>query len=408
MKPRVAVSLLLVLVLALLTGCGSSGSSSGTPAGATPSKLVPYDAPVYVEAAVRPQGQLGDDADAALKKLLHTDDPGAKVAGLANKLLAKSGLSYDDDIKPWLGERIGFFATSFAQGKVVGALIAETTDSGKAKSALEKLAAKNGKASKKTYKGVDLAYDAAKGNAAGIVDDFAVIGPLSGVQRAIDTAQGGRPITDVPDYTSARTAVGGDQALAIAYVKPQALVDALAVLSSSSPAAAQSAATLGFLRKMTAKAGRAVGVGLHATGDAINLQVAELGPPPASPGPSGADELAALPGDAWLGIGFGDISKSLGKVFGQLKQLSALSGSANGLGAMFGGFTAKTGINLQRDILSWMGSGAIYARGSGLTDLGVVFTVHSKNPAKSHRAVGLIANALHKAGSTVQSTTVEG
>src|SRR4051794_7713524 len=193
MKPRVAVSLLLVLVLALLTGCGSSGSSSGTPPGAAPSKLVPYDAPVYVEAAVRPQGQLGDDADAALKKLLHTDDPGAKVAGLANKLLAKSDLSYDDDIKPWLGERIGFFATSFAQGKVVGALIAETTDSGKAKSALEKLAAKNGKASKKTYKGVDLAYDAAKGNAAGIVDDFAVIGPLSGVQRAIDTAQGGRP-----------------------------------------------------------------------------------------------------------------------------------------------------------------------------------------------------------------------
>jgi len=75
MKPRLLVVLVSLLALAALAGCGSSSSSSGGSTGADPAKLVPAQAPIYIGATVRPDGQLGDDATAALKKLLQTDDP---------------------------------------------------------------------------------------------------------------------------------------------------------------------------------------------------------------------------------------------------------------------------------------------------------------------------------------------
>lgn len=415
MKPRLVVSLLALVALVVLAGCGSSASGSGSGGGADPAKLAPATAPLYIEATLRPDGQLGDDANAALKKLLQTNDPGSKLVGVADKALKSDGLSWNADIKPWLGQRVAVFITSFAQGKPVGALIADTTDTGKAKSSLEKLLTKSGrKTSTKTYKGIDFTYEPTKNNAVGIVDGYAVAGSWAGVQQIVDTSKGGRPLADVADFTSARSATGADQALGMAYVQPQALIDAVGSLSSSF-SGARTTAGLNVLRQMMAKSGRAVTVALHANGDAVRIDAAALGTPPSTGSGSGADELAALPGDAWLAVGFGDLGTSLSRTLSQLGQLAALSGSGNALGAnagsfgaLFKRFEARTGINIQKDLLSWMGSGAIYARGHGITDLGVVLTIKSKDPAKSHRAVGLIAKALAKSGTRTQSATVEG
>ena len=407
MKPRLLVTLPLLVVLVLLAGCGSSGSSGGSGSNADPAKLAPATAPLYVEAVLRPSGQLGDDAKAALKKLLHSDDPGAKLVGLADKALAKRGMNWKDDIRPWLGERVGVFLTKIGQGSssTVGALIADTTDTDKAKSALEKLTTKS-KLTKRTYKGVDFQVDTVKNSAVGIVNGYAVAGTWEGVQQVVDTAKGGRPLTDVADYTSARSAVSADDALGMAYVQPQALLDAITSLGSNF--GSSSAGALSILRQVVTKAGRADGASLHANGDGVRIDAAALGVPASAPGPSGADELAALPGDAWLAIGFGDLGKSLGRIFGQLNQLAALGANGASFSGALKRFRAQTGIDPQRDLLSWMGSGALYGRGHGITDLGIVLTVKSKDPAKSHRAVGLIANALRKSGATVQAATVEG
>jgi len=408
MKPRLLVVLVSLLALAALAGCGSSSSSSGGSTGADPAKLVPAQAPIYIGATVRPDGQLGDDATAALKKLLQTDDPSAKLVGLIDKALAKRGLNYNDDVKPWLGQRVGLFITSFAGGKAVGAGILDTTDTGKAKSTLDKLISKGGSTSTKTYKGVDVTVNQARGLADAIVNGYAVLGTLAGVQQTIDVSKGARPITDVADFTSSLSAVGADQALANVYVQPKALVDAVAQMSSTL-AGAQGAVALNVLREMVAKSGRAVAAGLHASSDSIRIEAAELGTQPStSTGTSGADELANLPGDAWLGIGFGDIGGSLSKVFGQLSKLAALGGSSSTFGSLFSQFKSQTGIDFQKDLLSWMGSGAIYGRGRSLTDLGLALTVESKDPAKSLHAVDLIAKAVQKSGATVQDTTVEG
>lgn len=428
MKTRLLVSPLIVAAL-VAAGCGSSGSSGSAGSGADPAKLAPATAPLYVEAAIRPDGQLGADAKAALGKLLRTSDPGGKLIGLVDKALGKDGLSWNADIKPWLGQRIGVFVSSFgarqpvtsggsapAASKPVAAIIADTTDTGKAKDALAKLVGHPGadgskpSLSTRDYKGVSLTYNATRDSAAGIVDGYAVGGSLTAVQQVIDTAKGGRPLTDVADFAAARSATSADKSLGMVYVQPQAIIDALGSLSSlSSGASAQSQVALNLLRQIVGKAGRAVAVGLQADSGSLRILGAQLGAPaPGAAGATGADSLAALPGDAWLALGFSDLGRSLSRGLGQLAQLSALGPGGAGIGQTLKRFEAKSHINIQRDLLSWMGDGALYARGHGLLDLGFALTIHSKNPARSQRAVGLIARALRTSGATVRGTTVSG
>ena len=411
MKPRLC--LLLAVAAVPLAGCGSSSSGSGG-AGADPAKVVPASAPLYVEAVVRPDGSLRDGANDALKKLLRTDDPGAKIVALVDRSAAKQGVSWDKDIKPWLGQRLGLFLTSFAQGHVQGAVIADTTDSGKAGSTLAKLASKNAalhhtKVAKETYKGVDLEVDSGSDQASGVVDDYAVFGSVGGVHQVIDVAKGGRPLTDVQDYTSARSAVDADNGLGTAYVVPQALVDTLAHMSGSSYGSALSnPQALAVLRQLMTRAGRAAAASLHASGDSVRVQAATLGAQGGSSSTAAADALAALPANAWLGIGFGDLGETLTRGLAQLSQLSSLSTSGPNFEALMSRFEAKSGINLQRDFLSWMGDGALFVQGTGLADIGGALTIKSTDPAKSHRAVAILGRALQKAGLTAQPATVPG
>ena len=99
---RLAVVLLL---LALLAGCGGSGSGAGD--GEDPASAVPANAPLYMEASVRPEGDTRDHALDALGKILQTDDPQAKIDELLEKAFAEADepkITYEKDIKPWLGE----------------------------------------------------------------------------------------------------------------------------------------------------------------------------------------------------------------------------------------------------------------------------------------------------------------
>lgn len=408
---RLAVLLTVVATL-VVAGCGSGSSSSGSGGGADPARVAPASAPIYLEVTIRPSGKLGDDARDALKKLLNTDDPSGKLASLFDKSAKKDGLTYEDDVKPWLGERIGGFISAFGGGqKVTGAAAVDVTDMNKAKETLNKaIRTSDGKTvavAKSTYKGVEI-QTPASGPSLAFVDGYALVGTTDGVRQAIDVSKGGRPITDVADFAATRKAVSADRGLGFAYVQPQALGDALQALAGNLGSVARGQQALGVLRQLLGQAGRSVGVDLQANGDAIRIDAAALGAAsPASP-TSGADSLAELPGDAWLAVGFSDIGGSLTRLLGQLDQLSGAGGGQSVAGALQR-FKQRTGVDVEKDILSWMGDGAIYARGRSLLDLGFVITVKSKDPAKSRAAVGKLAKLIGASGQlTVGSTNVPG
>lgn len=401
-------ALLAAAALLPVAGCGNSGSTSGGP-GADPAKVVPYNAPVYVEAVVRPDGDVGNGAKDALKKLLQTDDPGKKLVGLVNKQLAKDNLTWDD-LKEWLDKRVGIFVTDAAAATPQYGIVFGVTD---AKKALEDITVKpHGKVRTSQYKGVEIRSDDESDAAA--FGDYVVTGKDAAVKAAIDTFKGGRPISDVADYSAARTAVKSDDALGTVYLDPQGLVD---IISRATPPATDAAdpnplsnpQALTFLRQAFAKVGRAAGVSLHASGDSVRIDGAGLGAKGAA-STAAADNVAALPDDAWLALGFGDLGKSMSGVLAQLGQLSSVAGAGSNLnfGTALRSFESKTGINLQRDLLSWMGDGAVYARGRSLADIGVVVTIRSKDAAKSRRAVGLLAQAITRAGGQARKATVPG
>lgn len=404
----------LALVAAVVAGCGG-GSSASSGSGADPAAVAPATAPLYLEAAVRPQGDVKDGAQSALRKILGTDDPGAKLIALFDDAAKDDGVSYERDVKPWLGQRVGGFVSSFGSGRgdgLAGTAIVDVTDPGKAREALVKaLARHDGKPVRLTgqsYKGVGIQVASGDRTALAVLDDYALVGTLAGVKQAVDVAKGARPLTDVADFTRARGTARAADSLGFAYAQPQELLDAISAMGPASGGTKHRQA-LGVLRQLLAQAGRGVAVSLQAAADSVRVRSTSLGAP-AQPGAAGgqaADALAGLPADAWLAVGFGDVGASLNRALAQFDGLSA-AGGAPALGRALRLFGARTGIDLKRDLLSWMGSGALYARGRSLLDLGAAITFTSKDPARSRRAVGLIGRALARAGMGVSRTTVPG
>lgn len=394
MSLRSRLSVLLVAAVLPLAGCGDSGS--GATSGADPAKLVPADAPLYVEATVRPDGDQKDDVNDALKKLLHTDDPGQKITDLLNKATADSPVKWDE-VKAWLGPRVGFYLSDFSSDAPVGAAVLDITDADKAKATLEK--AKNAEGS------------GPKLETAIIGDDYAVIGTAEGVAAVQATAKdGAKSLAEAPDYRATRDAISADDGLGLVYVDPQTLLDKVAAMLQSLPDSPFSGAgSIDVFRQIFAKAGRAAAIGLHADGDAIRIEGASIGAPAGSTSTAAAESLAALPADAWLAVGFGDLGKTVTDTLAQLSQLAgAASPGAPDFSKVLEKIEKKIGVNIRQDFLSWMGNAALYARGRSIADVGGAITIATKDPAKSRKAVGILAQGLAKAGANVRPAEIDG
>src|SRR5829696_2945930 len=197
--PRILLTITALLsAIAVATGCGNGGSSASGAA-----SLAPAGAVVYGEATLDPSDDQQAAIDALIEKFPGDGSAGERIRGLLEKAFSESdtGLSYAQDIEPWLGDRAGFFVASLSPGAdASAALLVATDDEGKAGDAIEKAAkANDGKAS--SYRGHD--YYAISDGAAGVVDGWVVLGSESGFKAAVDTAEGGAQIEDDDAYTDA-------------------------------------------------------------------------------------------------------------------------------------------------------------------------------------------------------------
>jgi hypothetical protein len=139
------------------------------------------------------------------------------------------------------------------------------------------------------------------------------------------------------------------------------------------------------------------------------MKGASIGVPEGGDATAAAEALAALPGDAWLGVGFGDLGTTVTDALAQFQQLAGVADQGGlDFGSVVESFERRLGIDLRDDFLSWMGDGAVYARGRSIADIGAAVTIRTKDPERSRKAVGVLARALQSAGATVEQTSVAG
>jgi hypothetical protein len=359
------------------SGCGSSagGAADGDPAGA-----VPAAAPLYAEVVVSPSGAMRDDALAAGRKILRTDDPGGKLVSWVNRLLREEGLSFERDVAPWLGERIGVAVTSAeAAGAARGGrpevvLVAQSGDDDAARDALGRFG--GGRAQDRTFDGVAYRVDPRRGVAAAVLDGRVLVGSEAAVRAAI-TASNGDSLAETDKLRRARDDADAAGGLAFLYADVRPLVRALL-----GGGAARQGGAAALLPALAGVLPETVGARLDAGPDAVRLDAAARGGEGGGllTGPGAADALAALPGRSVFGLGLADVGGALQRL---LDRLSSGGLSAVGVEAMLGQLRAATGLDLREDLLSWMGDAGLFA-----TRDGGALVVEAKDAARMRAAVG--------------------
>ncbi len=207
MKAGLVLVVAATAVAAALAGCGG-GSANPSPA-----TVAPPNSPLYVEAVVRPKGELQSNTAALAKKITGIADPGAAIVSKLENALAEHGekVSYAKDIEPWLGERAGIFFEHYdgANFSGLGAVL-QSTDTGASEEFVEKLAASSKNPVRSaSYKGVQYKVDTSIGTSIGVIGDFLVFGQEEGAFKDAVNASQGESLAGASRYSSATAAEPG-------------------------------------------------------------------------------------------------------------------------------------------------------------------------------------------------------
>jgi hypothetical protein len=401
MLRAVALTFTCAVMAITAVACGQSASGGD----ANPASLVPADAGLYLEAAVRPEGDRRGNALAAAGKVLRTDDPAGRLEQLFDDALANEGedFTWARDFAPWVGEEAGMTVSDLEAAEPSFAFVLTTTDAEAAKAAIEK-AARSGETtySKRSYDGIDYQVDD-DGTAVGLIDDFVVIATEKAFKRTADVRDGGKTLADSDRYKSAIDDLADDR-LGLMFVDMKTLIDAS--LAKDPESAAQFEQVKQFLP--LDKLGPTV-ASLQADGDAIVVDSATTGVPE---GPfrtlieltSGAktELMADLPGDAWGAFALPKLGETAKTMF------SSFAGAIGGAAAA-AEVKRSTGLDLEQDIFSWIGDAGLFVRGATEQELDGALVIQSTDDAKASAAFGKIIGLIGKeAGARPDPIQLEG
>ena len=359
----------MLAAVVVLAGCGG-GAASGE---GDPATIVPADAMLYTEVVVRPEGPLREDALDAAGKVLVSDDPEAKLRELFDRTF-DGDLDYGRDVEPWLGERAAVWLSPAAREDDPGVILLAATDAGLARESLEAALDRNGSTVReRAHRDRDYVVDD-DGVAVGVVGDFVAIGREPNYKRTIDAAEGDS-LAETDEYADAVDELA-DERLAHFWV------DTGAVLSRAREA--KQVATLVPLEDMPPVAGS-----LTADGDHLGLEARVRSAGSFEPLLEGGSTplLQALPGDSWAAMGWSDVGEGLRR-------------TVDGIGGAIGGLVVRRqlqdefGLDLDRDLLDWIGDVGFFVRGTTPSTLDGGVVIQPSDEGAAADAFGRIVGAV--------------
>jgi Protein of unknown function (DUF3352) len=377
-KPRFAA---LAAVAALAAGCGG-GAASGE---GDPATAVPTDALLYAEVVVRPEGSQRDDALAAAGKVLLTDNPEAKIRELVDRAFEESGadVDYDRDVKPWLGERAAVWLSPTAEDPGV-TLLAAATDTEEAQASVERALERSGETvTERSHRGHEYLVDGS-GGAAGIVGDFVTIGPEASFKRTIDAAESDS-LAETDEYADAVDALEDDR-LAHFWVDTPAVIQRAQAMDGG--ARTDQLSALLPLDDLPPIAGSFAADGERLVVE-TKLRGADRSFGPLLAGGS-TPLLQELPGDAWAAAGAADVGEAVRAT------VDGFAGAIGGL-ALRREVRRQTGLDLDRDLLDWIGHVAFFVRGTTPATLDGGLVIQPTDEDRAAEAFTRIVGAIQVA-----------
>jgi hypothetical protein len=365
---------------AVACGSGGGGAASGDPAAA-----VPPGAPVYAEAVVAPQGAQAASLDRLARRILRTDDPGRELVAIFDRAARSRGVTFADDVRPWLGRRVGLAVTGAGtRGRPDAVVVATSRDDAAAAERLAELVGRG--AVEDAYRDVELRVDRDEGTAGAVLDGFVLLGSERAVRAAIDAVKGDA-LAGTDRFERARDELGGD---GVGF----AFADVRALLRARPAGGGASGALLGPLAEALPEW---VAARVRAEPRAIVADVAAAGGRAGSvlAGDGAARAVAGVPGDAWLAVGLSDVGDSLTSL---LDAVGASGLGKLGVAQVEEQVRRATGLDLREDVLAWMGDAALFVAGDRVTGLGGALVVTSTDAAASARAIRGLGGLLRGPG----------
>src|SRR4051794_11768678 len=381
---RASAGLALLIVLLVAAGCGSSGGSGS---GTDTAKLAPATSFLYAEVTIDPSGGQEAAMRSILGDLPGTGAPENRINDLleqASKSDKTGGVDYNADIKPWLGDKAAVFVAPSKAGasSSLWSVIVASTDEGKTADAIKK--GKQAGDREASYRDVDYFVDK-DGTAAAAVDGFFLTGSEGGIKAAIDAAKdSGQSLSASDRYKEAVKNAESDR-VALVYEDLGGLLSAVAGASGQSlgPAAPLLGRVFG---------GKPAVATIRAENQALVIDGSLV--PRGSFGSFGksTELIGQVPSDSWLAVGAADFGASLKTMIG------LVGGIAGGEQQLEQQLKTATGLDLQQDVLSWIGDVAFFAGGDSKDTIAGGALIQSKNPDASRRALTKLAALAAKSG----------
>jgi hypothetical protein len=380
-----------VVTVAILAGCGGGGGGGSTDVG--PAAVVPADTPIYLDATVKPTGTAQSDAQAALGKILDTPDPGAKIVSLIEDQSKADGhpINYQQDIAPWLGQKAAIFFTELGPDSK-GSVVVETTNPSASLAFAQKASGDTATdPAPVSYNGSSYQVDKSEpGMVFGTVGNFLVEGDLAGFKAAVD-ANSGDSLGDSSDFTDAIGDLPSDR-LGTVYTVPKTFIDALGPDAFDAQSKQQLESAAGDQINEPAAGA------LTATADSVQLQ--------ATGGNSGVETpesslIGAVPGQAWLALGIGNLGDSVKRSIDQLKdQIPDFESTQQQI-------QQATGASLDQ-LEGALGDAVIYVQGTTQSSLSGALVVQTKDTELTGRLLNQLQTLLQLGSGGIKPLQLSG
>jgi hypothetical protein len=270
-------------------------------------------------------------------------------------------------------------------------VIVAAKDTEKAQEAIDKgVKSGGGKVKERSYSGVDYQVDD-EGVAAGIVGDFFTVGTEPEFKRTIK-AHDGDSLAEDKRYESTMDALDEDRI-------GQFYIDLKPFLEQALKSDPKAAGQLEQFRSiLPIDKLEPLGGALLANGDRIAFDTLTRGPGvnvlkafgPLT-GTGSTPLLGELPGDAWVALGAPDVGPSVKTIF------TRVAGAFGGAAATQQ-LKQRYGIDLERDVFSWIGDIAVFARGTSRADIDGALVIEATNPENMHSAFGKLVGLIQSQG----------